>query len=885
MWQFCNKNKGAISVFLTLILIPVLILGCLTTDAARIYASKAVISDAGEMAMNAALAQYDKDLLDEYGLFIMSRTPESMEDDLEGYFNASLNGTGIDGADDYDKILDLVTEQFSAVNLEASKIYKSDVEKQQIVEYMKYRAPVCLTELLLEKLDVIKDTKKLTEATQAQLEFAEAMEDCHDAMEEAKLKLDDLNAILESVPFTPNTIGEALDETKAIYTGELSKSLLMLAAISHYTKSADMDGESAARSYVAEVGKIDLGDPTSPTSFESYMDSLYYRESAGRLSEVISEKRRHEPDAEDEAHGKWRAELDALKELEEEYNEAKDKASRYPGALRLRAKSECIDPQTELLSDYYQKALQGAEAAEIAVGKLEIVKEKLEAAAASFQKWSGKVAVLPENDSTAGMRNSVKEYEDFFGTGKENEDNLSRLSNLLKNVENDQTYFTEISVILKEQKFFGLSIATTSADIQYTTYLSKANAMVGSNVDQYAQILDLKDSYTSNYVKTEVSTSCEMQRIYNDPFYLKLIEYCNLPETEESKKEKTEANKNLEGGKKASEEAESEEGYPDYQWTLDDTMPSVALAKGAENADKLASVDGNVNGKSGRKEALSKAKESISKAAGFWEKLDHIVSEGVSNLYVAEYAMQMFSYYTVDKTVNSNGIAETIPEDQVISMSGYKMSGRDAYKAEVEYILWGKAESQTNIRNTVMTIFGIRLLLNSLFAFSNATIARDSRHSAILIAGSAPYLIPVIQAIIQFGFACVETADDIARIKEGYGVVVLKEEKSWKTYPLFYEGYGDNTKGGLTLDYSEFLRIFLNINMLGSLEKNKLARIADCIQQNSKCDLLQGYTMLAIEAKVKARTTFMKKISDNGSGGWISPDNYYSIQYQSILGY
>lgn len=138
----------------------------------------------------------------------------------------------------------------------------------------------------------------------------------------------------------------------------------------------------------------------------------------------------------------------------------------------------------------------------------------------------------------------------------------------------------------------------------------------------------------------------------------------------------------------------------------------------------------------------------------------------------------------MDKTVNSNGIAETIPEDQVISMSGYKMSGRAAYKAEVEYILWGKAESQTNIRNTVMTIFGIRLLLNSLFAFSNTTIVSTAQSSASVIAGAAPYLIPVLQAIIQFGFACVETADDISKIKEGYGVAVLKEPETWKTYKI-----------------------------------------------------------------------------------------------------
>ena len=96
--------------------------------------------------------------------------------------------------------------------------------------------------------------------------------------------------------------------------------------------------------------------------------------------------------------------------------------------------------------------------------------------------------------------------------------------------------------------------------------------------------------------------------------------------------------------------------------------------------------------------------------------------------------------------------------------------------------------------------------------------------------------------------------------------------------------FKDNTKG-VTLDYSEYLRIFLNINMLSGKEVQKLARIADCIRVNTDFDMINGYTMLAVEAKVKVRTTFMRKISELGSGGWTQPGNTYTVQYQSILGY
>ena len=97
---------------------------------------------------------------------------------------------------------------------------------------------------------------------------------------------------------------------------------------------------------------------------------------------------------------------------------------------------------------------------------------------------------------------------------------------------------------------------------------------------------------------------------------------------------------------------------------------------------------------------------------------------------------------------------------------------------------------------------------------------------------------------------------------------------------------GDNTSG-VTFDYSEYLRVFLNVSILDN--KNKadiLGRIADCIQADQQSvDLFTSYTMIQIDAEVSTRTTFMRKISDFGSGGWGFPDDTYSITYQSVLGY
>ena len=55
MRLFCGKQGGSICVFLTLILVPVLLFSGIIVDASRLFASKTVVSGAGDLAMNCLL--------------------------------------------------------------------------------------------------------------------------------------------------------------------------------------------------------------------------------------------------------------------------------------------------------------------------------------------------------------------------------------------------------------------------------------------------------------------------------------------------------------------------------------------------------------------------------------------------------------------------------------------------------------------------------------------------------------------------------------------------------------------------------------------------------------------------------------------------------------
>lgn len=911
------KNNGAISVFLSLILLPVLVFGGMTVDASRIYMSKVVISDAGEMAMNAGLAQYNEKLHDEYGFLVMDQSPEDMEEDLEAFFNGSLNGTGIPDTEDYNKILDLLTKSFDAIDVPGSEIYRTEVEKQQILEYMKYRAPVCIAELLTQKLDQLRDTKKMTEAMEAQMEFSEAMEECQDEFEKAKETLDALDRIVTTFPDTAG-IRKELSDTEKDYKEVAAKCLLMREAIQNYDPRSNHqsgDLKEMAERFIDSAKKVSLSAPDiyQEKNFNSYIECLDYKKAVEDLGGIqkLSEQGQ---DLEDEMDSETGADSEEgsdsengdvsgagdnpsenaavseedrreLEEITEKYKAETERlmgnSASYSNALLETAK-QIVSAHSETLQSYRSAAETAAQTAKAAALQLKEVEKKLKNAADTFSKWDDKTEKLKAVGKAGQMEDNVKEYRDFFSNG-EGKSNLQKLEKLMSKVEEDEKYFSEWKSVLKKEQFFRQSIAEVSSASQLSTYMREAKTAVSGAEVRYASLEQVRKDYIANYDHIEASNSYSLRLIGNDPFYIKLQEYCNK-ETKDSQQNQDEANQRLEEGKAASEEANKEDADLTYNWNQAGvTLPSAMAGAGGRDADgKLTDLDASsdVNNSSARKGTIQKFKNSISEANSFLEKLEQILKSGIEKLYIAEYAMQMFSYYTVDK---ENG--QTRPDSDIISLSGYSLKEHEAYRAECEYILWGKPESRKNVKNTVMVIFGIRLLFNSFFAFTDSEIDGTAKAAATAITGAAPYLKPIVEVVIKLGFAGVETASDISKIRQGYGVAAIKNKNTWATFPHF----GSNTKDTetFTLDYSEYMRIFLCISLLGGNEAAVLGRIADCIQVNTPdTDLLTSYTMLSIQAEVSSRTTFMRKISELGEGGaWGFPDDRYTISYQSILGY
>ena len=216
MDNFFRKTKGAISIFLVLVMLPMFICAGLIVDGARISAARTSVTGAGDLAMNAALSEYEQVLLDVYGLFAMSETTEELEKNVSRYFSNTINNTGILASSDsytrsfinsigsmfstdeisFDNIVDTEVEKFELVEVPNSALGNPTVLERQIIEYMKYRGPVSIESGLLTKLGCIGETSKQTKALEAKVNYEKKLDTVQEACETAYSAINSFNDLV-----------------------------------------------------------------------------------------------------------------------------------------------------------------------------------------------------------------------------------------------------------------------------------------------------------------------------------------------------------------------------------------------------------------------------------------------------------------------------------------------------------------------------------------------------------------------------------------------------------------------------------------------------------------------------------------------------------------
>ena len=185
---FFEKQKGAISIFLVIVLLPMMMLSAIFVDSSRIRLAKSVASSAGDLTLNTALTQYDSVLKDMYGLFATSQNIDDLLENLEDYYRKNIVASGVAAADadDYvgqimslfksassesNDLLNISIKDFSATKPTGGSLANPAILKAQIVEFMKYRAPLNVGLGFIEGLKSMKNLSKQTDLVDKKNDF------------------------------------------------------------------------------------------------------------------------------------------------------------------------------------------------------------------------------------------------------------------------------------------------------------------------------------------------------------------------------------------------------------------------------------------------------------------------------------------------------------------------------------------------------------------------------------------------------------------------------------------------------------------------------------------------------------------------------------------
>lgn len=879
MMRFCQSYKGAISVFLTLILLPTFVLAGVIIDGSRIYASRNIVSGAGDLAMNAALADYDSKLKDMYSLFAMAndQVPDAT---VKKYFNESINGDNL-GSDGYNRLpvyLTLEDGAFNVYRIEGTEAYRTEVMLQQVLEYSKYRIPIAMiNDGILDGLDSFNGMDKKVNAVKSQLKFEEELTDLQQVLEDLWEQLEMQDALYE---YFMKEYPKVIPDAQRNYA--LISRLLIASNVLH----GDVGSESGScrdlmEQFVSEGESLATGGNSNYDIANTAAGNFETIYKLKRLKNGIS-------DPNDIFEG--------LEENTDEWREAEQTLENYFEKAETLAACEstlhsCITPLVQETDQKLNKAYKNAESGIECTKKIIELSEKViekNLAGSSLKNahkdFGDKLQQVDDEQMRTPMEQEYNDYDRLLDNNK--------VQKLIQQTQNNKTFYEDTKIGTEGITYCSMQI--TIAEYTSDSFYGNAGGYAGGITNNSSLSQAGKSFYQTEFRGSDFPITVTIADLSAEDFYQFVKEKCCIGTVDKNAKKQAikEVNEKLSKGKDAKELIENDD-VSSSSIDLSD-VPTVWLSQiGSTGSEVDIEVGGSADSNSSRKKASKSVRNSLDEVTEQTKGLTDIsssivggsITRGAMNIVeaflVSGYESKMFSYYTVDKDENGNA-------EKKNSLTGYEFSADNnvMYKSEMEYMLFGKNVPSQNVRNAKGSIFSIRFGLNAIGAFSSAPLRTEADGLAIAITGGlGSFALPLVRSVVILGVTYTETYQDMQDLLAGKAVMVLKHG----TWHL--TGYTGNE--GFKLDYHQYLSLFLIVkNMFGSGMSQSLARTADCIElniRNKGSTMKNKQTMLAIDATVELETMFMRNISIeiNAQGGSVRNvnDNDYEVRYHGILGY
>lgn len=207
-----KRTKGAISIFLVIILVPMMTVSALFVDASKVSLARSAATSAGDLALNTALTDYDTLLKDMYGLFATAQNTEELYAKLEDYYRTCITSSGIsdEDADSYvdqimaqlgllssdsntSDILNMELIDFNVNKRSDATLANATILEKQLVDFMKYRAPINTGLSFLTSLQSFSTLSKQTELVDNRTEYYKQQQTVMEKLQEAWKNINSYN--------------------------------------------------------------------------------------------------------------------------------------------------------------------------------------------------------------------------------------------------------------------------------------------------------------------------------------------------------------------------------------------------------------------------------------------------------------------------------------------------------------------------------------------------------------------------------------------------------------------------------------------------------------------------------------------------------------------
>ena len=149
----------------------------------------------------------------------------------------------------------------------------------------------------------------------------------------------------------------------------------------------------------------------------------------------------------------------------------------------------------------------------------------------------------------------------------------------------------------------------------------------------------------------------------------------------------------------------------------------------------------------------------------FFRHLTGSTDSLLADSYVEEFLTESFSCYT--------------SEDSAKTLAGAELKSGPLFKGETEYLLFGQDYLPANVHLAADLLFAIRVLFNSIYAFSNARMRAEALSVATAVAAWTGAGVAVAQNLILGAWAMAESVSDVSTLLKGGTVPLYKNAATW----------------------------------------------------------------------------------------------------------